>query len=143
MKTLITSLFCGFIFGLGLIVSGMSNPARVLNFLDWGPRWDATLALVMGGAIAVALPGFYWIRKRQGPLFTEKFDIPSNRTIDLKLIFGASIFGIGWGIGGFCPGPGILAAATLQPDVLLFVVAMLVGMIGQHWFSSKASASDG
>ncbi|KKO50362.1 membrane protein [Arsukibacterium sp. MJ3] len=143
MKTLTMSLLCGFIFGLGLIVSGMSNPARVLNFLDWGHRWDATLALVMGGAIAVALPGFYWVRKRHAPLFTDKFDIPVNRTIDAKLIFGASTFGIGWGIGGFCPGPSIVAAATLQPDVLLFIIAMLIGMLIQHWFSARVLAPDG
>ncbi len=139
MKTLTTSLFCGFIFGLGLIISGMSNPARVLNFLDWSARWDATLAFVIGGAIVVAMPGFHWVRKRHSPLFTDKFDIPSNRTIDSKLVLGASIFGIGWGIGGFCPGPGIVAAATLQEDVLLFVVSMLVGMMGQHWLSAKSS----
>ncbi len=139
MKALATSVFCGFIFGLGLIISGMSNPARVLNFLDWSSNWDATLAFVMGGAIAIAAPGIYWVRKRQGPVFTDKFDIPSSTKIDTKLVLGAAIFGIGWGIGGFCPGPGVVALATLQPDVVLFVVAMLAGMLAQHWLKSKSS----
>lgn len=143
MKVLTVSLLSGLLFGLGLIVSGMSNPARVLNFLDWGARWDATLAFVMGGAIVVAAPGFYWIRKRQRPLMADKLHIPSNSTIDTKLIAGASIFGIGWGIGGFCPGPGIVAATTFKPQVLLFVGAMLVGMLAQHWLNAKTSASDG
>lgn len=140
MKALVISLISGSIFGFGLIVSGMSNPARVLNFLDWSQRWDPTLALVMGGAIAVALPGFYWVRKRQKPLFADEFEIPQNREIDTKLIIGASLFGIGWGIGGFCPGPGIVAAMTLQGDVLLFVLAMVAGMLVHHWISTKRSA---
>lgn len=143
MKTLIISLLCGVVFGLGLIVSGMSNPARVLNFLDWGPRWDPTLALVMGGAVAVAIPGFYWARRRSRPLLADNFDIPSNKTIDAKLIVGAAIFGIGWGLGGFCPGPGIVAATTLQPEVLLFIVAMIIGMLLQHWLSAKSITEDG
>ena len=86
MKALVTSLFCGFLFGLGLIVSGMSNPARVLNFLDWSANWDATLAFVMGGAIAIAAPGIYWARKQGSPLFADKFDIPTSTKIDSKLI---------------------------------------------------------
>ena len=140
MKALSISLISGLVFGLGLIISGMSNPARVLNFLDWSQRWDPTLALVMGGAIAVALPGFYWVRKRQKPLFTEEFEIPQNHKIDAKLIIGAGLFGIGWGIGGFCPGPGIVAAVTLQLDVLLFVGAMVSGMLLQHWTRAKKNA---
>lgn len=139
MKALITSLFCGLLFGLGLIVSGMSNPARVLNFLDWSANWDATLAFVMGGAIAIAAPGIYWVRKQGSPLFADEFDIPTSTTVDTKLVVGAAIFGIGWGIGGFCPGPSVVAAATLQPDVILFVVAMLIGMLAQHWLKSKSS----
>lgn len=143
MKALSISLVCGLVFGLGLIVSGMSNPARVLNFLDWSQRWDPTLALVMGGAITVAMPGFYWVRRRQRPLLTDEFEIPENRVIDARLIIGAGLFGVGWGIAGFCPGPGIVAAATLQLDVLLFVAAMLLGMLLQHWLRTKASQSDG
>ena len=89
MKALFLSLVCGLIFGFGLIVSGMSNPARVLNFFDWSQRWDPTLALVLGGAIIVALPGFHWVRKRHKPLLANEFDIPKNREIDTKLVIGA------------------------------------------------------
>ncbi|MCW8092718.1 DUF6691 family protein [Alteromonas sp. ASW11-130] len=142
MKALVASLFCGLLFGLGLIISGMSNPARVLNFLDWSANWDPTLAFVMGGAIAIAGPGIYWVRKQGSPLFSDKFDIPTTTKIDVKLILGATIFGIGWGIGGFCPGPGVVAVATLQSDVILFVVAMLAGMLAQHWWKLKTSNSD-
>lgn len=139
MKALVTSLFCGLLFGLGLIISGMSNPARVLNFLDFSANWDATLAFVMGGAIAIAAPGIYWVRKQGSPLFADKFDIPTSTKVDTKLIFGAAIFGIGWGIGGFCPGPGLVAAATLKPDVIIFLVAMLTGMLTQYWLKKKSS----
>ena len=133
MRVIIASLFSGLLFGFGLIVSGMSNPARVLNFLDFSSNWDATLAFVMGGAIAVAAPCIYWVRKRSKPLFADKFDIPTSTTIDTKLVLGSACFGIGWGISGFCPGPVVVAAASLQSDVLLFIVAMVVGMLAQHW----------
>lgn len=139
MIVLFICLICGLIFGLGLIISGMSNPARVLNFLDWSQQWDPTLALVMGGAIAVTLPGFYWVRKRQKPILTDEFQIPENRVIDTKLILGASLFGLGWGISGFCPGPAFVAAATFQSDVLIFFVAMMGGMLLHHWLNSKGA----
>lgn len=139
MRAIIASLICGLLFGLGLIISGMSNPARVLNFLDFSANWDATLAFVMGGAILVAAPGIFWVRKRSKPLFANKFDIPTSKTIDAKLILGSAAFGIGWGISGFCPGPAVVAIASLQTDVLLFVGAMIVGMLAQHWLKSKAA----
>lgn len=137
MKTLFAALVSGALFGLGLIISGMSNPARVLNFLDWSSNWDPTLAFVMGGAVAVALPGFHWVRQRSKPLFGNSFDMPTSTSIDKKLIAGASIFGIGWGIGGFCPGPSLVALTTLHTDVLLFVAAMLVGMVLHHWLVQR------
>jgi uncharacterized protein len=145
VKVFAISLFCGLIFGLGLIVSGMSNPARVLNFFDWSQRWYPTLALVLGGAIGLAMPRFHWVRKRQKPLLTDEFDISDNRTINAKLIIGASLFGIGrlehrWLLS---PGPGILAMATLQPSVLIFVAIMLIGIMLQHWLSAKRPAPDG
>lgn len=133
MKVILASLFSGLLFGFGLIISGMSNPARVLNFLDFSSNWDATLAFVMGGAIAVAAPCIYWVRKRSKPLFADKFDIPTSTTIDAKLVLGSACFGIGWGVSGFCPGPVVVAATSLQSDVLLFIVAMVVGMLAQHW----------
>ena len=139
MRVIIASLICGLLFGFGLLKSGMSNPARVLNFLDFSSNWDATLAFVMGGAILVAAPGMYWVRKRNKPLFADKFDIPTSTTIDAKLILGSAAFGIGWGISGFCPGPAVVAIASLQTDVLLFVGAMIVGMLAQHWLKPKAA----
>lgn len=143
VKVFAISLFCGLIFGLGLFVSGMSNPARVLNFFDWSQHWYPTLALVLGGAIGLAMPRFHSVRKRQKLLLPDEFDIPDNRTINAKLIIGASLFGIGWSIGGFCPGPGILAMATLQPSVPIFVALMLIGIMLQHWLSAKRPAPDG
>lgn len=137
MNVIIASLLSGLLFGFGLIVSGMSNPARVLNFLDFSTNWDATLAFVMGGAIAIAAPGIYWVRKRNKPLFADKFDIPTSKVIDSKLITGSAMFGIGWGISGFCPGPAVVAIASLQSDVLLFVGAMVVGMLAQHFVTAK------
>ena len=139
MKSIIASLVCGLLFGLGLLISGMSNPARVLNFLDLSANWDATLAFVMGGAIMVAARGLYGARTRTTPLFGDKFDIPTSTTIDAKLILGSAAFGIGWGISGFCPGPAVVAIASLQTDVLLFVGAMIVGMLAQHWLKPKSA----
>jgi len=133
MNVIIASLLSGLLFGFGLIVSGMSNPARVLNFLDFSTNWDATLAFVMGGAIAIAAPGIYWVRKRNKPLFADNFDIPTSKIIDSKLITGSAMFGVGWGISGFCPGPAVVAIATMQSNVLLFVGAMVVGMLAQHF----------
>lgn len=137
MNVIIASLLSGLLFGFGLIVSGMSNPARVLNFLDFSTNWDATLAFVMGGAIAIAAPGIFWVRKRNKPLFADSFDIPTSKVIDSKLITGSAMFGIGWGISGFCPGPAVVAIASLQSDVLLFVGAMVVGMLAQHFVTAK------
>jgi uncharacterized membrane protein YedE/YeeE len=137
MNVIIASLLSGLLFGFGLIVSGMSNPARVLNFLDFSANWDATLAFVMGGAIAIAAPGIYWVRKRNKPLFADNFDIPTSKVIDSKLITGSAMFGVGWGISGFCPGPAVVAIATMQSDVLLFVGAMVVGMLAQHFVTAK------
>ena len=137
MNVIIASLLSGLLFGFGLIVSGMSNPARVLNFLDFSANWDATLAFVMGGAIAIAAPGIYWVRKRNKPLFADNFDIPTSKVIDSKLITGSAMFGIGWGISGFCPGPAVVAIASLQSDVLLFVGAMVVDMLAQHFVTAK------
>ena len=137
MNVIIASLLSGLLFGFGLIVAGMSNPARVLNFLDFSANWDATLAFVMGGAIAIAAPGIYWVRKRNKPLFADSFDIPTSKVIDSKLITGSAMFGVGWGISGFCPGPAVVAIATMQSDVLLFVGAMVVGMLAQHFVTAK------
>ena len=127
MRALVSSLVAGFVFGLGLWISGMANPKKVLGFLDIAGDWDASLMLVMGGAVAVTLVLFRLIAKRQRPLIEEKFELPTRRDIDLPLVAGAAIFGIGWGTAGYCPGPAITALSTLTTESIVFVFAMLVG----------------
>lgn len=118
----------GLIFGFGLVISGMSNPAKVIGFLDIADPWDPSLMFVMGGAIAVGVPGFYWAKKQNKSLLGMPMNLPSNTTIDRKLIVGSVLFGAGWGIGGFCPGPALVAASSLAGDALIFVAAMAAGM---------------
>lgn len=122
----------GLLFGIGLVISGMSNPAKVIGFLDIAGNWDPSLALVMGGGLLVTLPAFHWVLKRKHPLFEASFYLPSAKDIDSKLLGGAALFGIGWGIAGFCPGPALTALLTFNPTVLLFVGSMIIGMI-IHW----------
>lgn len=123
----IASLISGVLFGLGLVISGMVNPAKVLNFLDVAGSWDPTLAFVMGGALLITVPGFRLVLKRETPLLDGRFHLPERNDIDAPLIVGAILFGIGWGIGGFCPGPAVAAVTTGMPPVLAFVIAMLAG----------------
>ncbi len=127
MKSL-TALIAGLVFGLGLIVSGMADPAKVQNFLDIFGSWDPSLAFVMGGAIAVTMPGYWLIHQRQKPFFNDKFDLPNRTDFNPRLIAGATIFGIGWGLGGFCPGPALTSLPLAAPGTLVFVAAMLTGM---------------
>jgi uncharacterized membrane protein YedE/YeeE len=127
MKNNIVALIAGIIFGLGLAISEMVNPARVIGFLDVTGNWDPTLALVMGGALFVTVIIFPLILKRPKPVFSNIFSLPVKRDIDKQLIIGACLFGIGWGLVGFCPGPAITALVTLSPDVIIFVIAMIVG----------------
>ncbi|HMB48010.1 MAG TPA: DUF6691 family protein, partial [Afifellaceae bacterium] len=105
MRATITALLSGFIFGLGLVISGMSNPAKVLNFLDVTGSWDPSLAFVMAGAVFVTSIGYRLILRQKAPKFADAFAVPTRSDIDTPLIAGAAIFGIGWGLGGFCPGP--------------------------------------
>jgi uncharacterized membrane protein YedE/YeeE len=141
MKNVNTSVFAlaaGLVFGLGLILSGMGNPAKVQNFLDiWG-LWDPSLGLVMGGAIAMGLPAFAWAKARaarkQAALLGEPMQLPDNTRIDKRLLTGAALFGVGWGLAGFCPGPALMNLSTLQPEVWLFVAAMLLGMALQYFW---------
>jgi len=129
----ITSFAIGVIFGLGLSVSEMINPARIIGFLDITGRWDATLLLVMTGALAVTLPGFALILRRRQPLLARQFVLPTQSRTDAPLIIGAGLFGIGWGLGGFCPGPALAGLATGSPEVLLFVAAMIAG----QWLAGR------
>ena len=121
------SLLSGFIFGLGLTVSSMTNPAKVIGFLDITNNWDPSLMFVMIGAIAISAPLFYLLRNQTKPLFDLNFEIPTIKNINKKLILGSSIFGIGWGMIGFCPGPAIASLALLKPVSIIFVIAMAGG----------------
>lgn len=118
----------GLLFGIGLIVSGMANPAKVLNFLDIFGHWDPSLAFVMGGAVLVTLVGFRIVSKRANPVLLPSFQLPTRQDIDKPLIVGAILFGLGWGIGGYCPGPAWTALSAFAPGTLVFLVAMLIGM---------------
>ncbi len=119
----------GLVFGVGLVVSGMSDPAKVLNFLDVFGNWDPSLAFVMGGASLTAFLGFRLAWRRKTPVLMERFELPSNTAIDMPLLTGAALFGIGWGIGGFCPGPAWTALPLAATGTLVFVPAMLAGML--------------
>ena len=124
----LTSLLVGLVFGLGLIVSGMANPGKVLGFLDLAGHWDPSLAFVMGGAIAVGAVAFFVARKRTVSLLGAEMKLPVARHIDRRLIVGSALFGIGWGIAGFCPGPGFVALGMGETKAVVFVAAMLAGM---------------
>lgn len=126
--TIFTSLLAGLVFGLGLIVSGMANPAKVLGFLDLAGSWDPSLAFVMGGAIAVAALAFAVAKKRTLSFIGAEMKVPTSREIDRRLVIGSVLFGIGWGVAGFCPGPGLVALGMGEVKALAFVVAMLAGM---------------
>lgn len=135
----IAALACGLIFGLGLILSGMGSPAKVQNFLDFFGQWDPSLGFVMGGAIAVGLVAFTWAKQRKTALLGTPMQLPTSTAIDSKLLTGSALFGIGWGFAGFCPGPALMNLSTLNPEVWLFVAAMLAGMRVQHiWSKSQA-----
>ena len=125
----LTTLFAGLLFGTGLILSGMANPKKVQNFLDIFGSWDPSLAFVMGGAILVTAPGFWLVQKRTSPFFHHVFQLPARNDIDARLVTGAAIFGVGWGLGGLCPGPAVTSLLFFTPGVLIFVPAMLLGMI--------------
>lgn len=132
------TLLAGLMFGTGLILSGMANPAKVQNFLDLFGSWDPSLAFVMGGAIAVTMPGFWLVQKRSAPFFGDVFHLPVRSDFDTQLIAGAAIFGIGWGLGGFCPGPAVTALPIGATGTLTFVSTMLVGMVAAKSIAQKS-----
>lgn len=125
----LTALFSGIIFGLGLILSGMSSPLKVQAFLDLAGAWDPSLALVMVGAIAVAMPAFYWVQRRQQTLLSEPLHLPGIHHLDWRLLSGSAIFGIGWGLAGFCPGPALVSLSAGNHSAMVFSIAMLSGML--------------
>lgn len=123
-----TSLLAGLLFGLGLIVAGMTNPAKVIGFLNLAGPWDPSLAFVMAGAIAVGTVAFLVVRRRTVSLLGAAMQLPATRDIDRRLVLGSLVFGVGWGLAGFCPGPGLVALGMGEFKALVFVAAMLVGM---------------
>lgn len=124
----LVNLALGLLFGAGLVVSGMADPAKVLNFLDLFGTWDPSLAFVMGGAVLVAFVGYRLVLRRDRPVAAPSFGIPARKDIDARLIVGPALFGIGWGLAGFCPGPAIAALGLGAPGTLAFLPAMFLGM---------------
>jgi uncharacterized membrane protein YedE/YeeE len=150
---IVAPLICGLIFGAGLLISGMVQPTKVLGFLDIFGAWDPSLAVVMAAALAVSIPGFVLADRSERPWFARQYFRPGKSGIDRPLVAGAAMFGIGWGLVGLCPGPALESLATLSPGVIVFVVAMAVGMVlHDAWQHSRpvaerdrqlASATDG
>ena len=141
--TAFTALLSGLVFGLGLIVSGMANPAKVLGFLDLAGAWDPSLALVMAGAIGVGFFAFLVAKKRTRSFIGAEMKLPTASAIDGRLLAGSALFGAGWGVAGFCPGPGLVALGMGEPKALVFVAAMLVGMVIFSWREKHQSAGAG
>jgi uncharacterized protein len=135
---LITALVSGLLFGAGLALSGMVNPAKVLNFLDLAGTFDPTLVFVLGGAVVTTFIGYRLVLPRR-PLFAERFGWPTKTDIDARLVAGAAIFGIGWGLSGFCPGPAIGAVVSLRLEPFVFIAAMAAGMIGVGWYDRQGT----
>jgi len=123
----LVSLFCGIIFGIGLVISQMINPAKVLGFLNLFGEWDPSLAFVMIGALIISSPLFHLFKNKEKPIFSSSFSISNKKEIDKKLIFGSILFGAGWGLVGLCPGPAITSIALLNVSSGIFVVSMFIG----------------
>lgn len=130
----------GLVFGLGLLISGMASPAKVLGFLDIFDAWDPSLLVVMAAALIVTFAGYAFARRKNKPLFEDAHQWPTANAIDGKLIAGAAMFGAGWGLIGLCPGPALVNLATLSPKVLAFVAAMLAGMLLREWMLRQEAA---
>ena len=123
----LVALFCGTIFGIGLVISQMINPAKVLGFLNVFGEWDPSLALVMVGALIISSPLFHLFKNKEKPIFSTSFSISENKEIDERLIFGSILFGAGWGLAGLCPGPAISSIALLNISSVTFVFSMFIG----------------
>jgi uncharacterized protein len=133
----LASFICGLIFGWGLLISGMTQPEKVLGFLDIFGRWDPTMGFVMAGALAVSALGFLFAKRRVAPVFAAQSLWPTRTDIDRRLVAGAVLFGAGWGMVGLCPGPALENLATLSPRVIVFVVAMAAGMVLQDLWQQR------
>jgi len=143
MRTLV-ALFAGVLFGAGLMVGGMTEPSKVIGFLDFAGEWDLSLALVMGGAVGIHLILFRLVMRRRTPILDDVFRVPTRRDIDVRLLAGASLFGLGWGLGGYCPGPVISSLPTLTGETIAHFSAMVAGMLAfsvfDAWASKRATA---
>ena len=127
----------GLVFGLGLIVSGMADPSKVIGFLDLAGRWDPSLAFVMAGAILVGVIAYHFAQKRAAPLFGGAMRLPAPQDIDRRLVLGSTVFGVGWGLAGYCPGPALVSLGSGQGKAVAFTLAMIAGMAiyeaAEHW----------
>jgi uncharacterized membrane protein YedE/YeeE len=136
---LLAALLIGLIFGLGISVSGMINPAKVLNFFDLAGTWDPSLAFVMAGALCVTIPGYRLVLKRPAPVMENRFQLPDTRVIDRRLVLGSATFGVGWGIAGFCPGGALPALGTGRADAFLFVAALICGLLFARFLQGRVA----
>ncbi len=139
MKLFVAYLI-GLIFGIGIVISGMANPAKVINFFDVTGSWDPSLAFVMGGALAVTFIGYRVVFGRGAPMLETKFSLPTASSIDMRLVGGSAVFGVGWGIAGFCPGGALPAVGTGNIDVLIFVAALIAGIWLAKWMRRLGSS---
>ncbi|HRH16475.1 MAG TPA: YeeE/YedE family protein [Aquabacterium sp.] len=140
MKHRLSEFAAGLIFGIGLILSGMTDPGKVLGFLDLAGAWDPSLALVMGGAILVGGLGFWWAQRRTVNLLGGELNLSQSTLIDRRLVLGSLTFGVGWGLAGFCPGPALVSLGAGQPKAIVFVLAMVVGMGLFEWLERRKGA---
>ncbi len=139
MTRLFAAFAGGLLFGMGLVVSGMTEPARVIAFLNIGPDWNAALIVVMVSALLVTLVGYRLLAGRVAPLFDEVFHTPTNQTLDVRLMTGAALFGVGWGVAGYCPGPAIVGGFLLDERALVFLVGYLIGALAFEGYDRKVS----
>ena len=140
---LIATYLIGVLFGVGISLSGMANPAKVLNFFDIAGSWDPSLILVMGGALVTTFIGHRLVFGRAAPLFAPDFNLPTSRTLDARLIGGSAVFGIGWGIAGFCPGGALPALGTGRWEVFAFTIALIAGIFLARRLQSRSRTSQG
>ena len=140
MRSIVSAFLIGGLFGLGIVVSGMANPAKVLNFFDLAGQWDPSLAFVMGGGLVTAFLGYRFLfARRTAPLLAPSFELPTNRRLDGRLLGGAAVFGIGWGIAGFCPGGAIPALALGRPETAIFLAAMIAGIVAARFARGRSA----
>ncbi|MDA8586206.1 YeeE/YedE family protein [Rhodobacteraceae bacterium] len=141
MLRLLLCYAIGLIFGVGIMISGMANPAKVINFFDIAGTWDPSLAFVMGGALGITALGYRFVLKRPAPKLDSVFHLPTRSDIDMPLVAGSAVFGVGWGIAGFCPGGAIPALGTGRPEVFVFIAALLAGILTAKFLRRQSRAA--